>query len=72
MSFSPTPEQARLLGFIKTELAERGFAPTFEEMRAHLGLAYKSGVHRLLVGLEERGHIRRLHYRSRAIEVVSS
>ncbi len=71
MSFSPTPDQAKLLGFIKAQIAERGFAPTFEEMREHMGLSHRSGIHRLVTGLEGRGLIRRQFHKARAIEVLA-
>ena len=67
---SPTPRQAECLGFIGAFIETHGFAPSTEEMRAHLGLASKSGVVRILKELQERGLIRRLRDRARAIEVV--
>lgn len=70
MSLSLTIKQAQLLAFIEGRIEETGVAPSFEEMKDHLGLAAKSGVHRLICGLEERGSIRRLRNRARAIELV--
>lgn len=67
---SHTQRQGELLAYIKSYMAEKGFAPSTDEMTAHLGLASKSGVHRMLTGLEERGLIRRIFGRARAIEVV--
>ena len=67
---SLTQREADLLAFIAERLATDCVAPSFEEMQAHLGLASKSGVHRLLHGLEDRGRIRRLPGRHRAIEVI--
>lgn len=67
-----TPRQAELLSFIERYTAENGgVAPTFEEMMLAVDLASKSGIHRLLGGLEERGRIRRLRDRARAIEVLT-
>lgn len=65
-----TQRQLQLLRFIHAYMQEHGVPPSFEEMRAALGLRSKSGIHRLISALEERGHIRRLPYRARALEVV--
>lgn len=70
MSMGLTSRQRELLQFIRTHFAEKGVAPTFDQMGAFLGLQSKSGVHRLLTALEERGHIRRLPNRARAIALV--
>lgn len=71
MTVSLTPQQAVLLDFIQRYQADHnGVSPVFVEMQAALGHASKSGVHRLLEGLEERGAIRRLKQRARAIEIV--
>jgi repressor LexA len=51
-------------------MTEHGVPPSFEEMRDALKLKSKSGIHRLIIGLEERGYIRRLAYRARALEVL--
>lgn len=67
---SLTPREAELLFFLRERIEAHGVAPSFDEMRVHLGLSAKSGVHRLLSGLEERGRIRRLPNRARAIEVI--
>ena len=56
--------------FINRRLAEGGVSPSFEEMKEALDLKSKSGIHRLISGLEERGFIRRLPHRARALEVV--
>ncbi len=64
-----TQQQLRTLRFMSRHLREQGVAPTFDEIRTHLGLASKSGVHRLLTGLEERGAIRRRYSRTRGIEI---
>ncbi len=65
-----TPKQHQLLRFIQQRLAESGVAPSFEEMKEALGLRSKSGIHRLITALEERGFIRRLPNRARAVELL--
>lgn len=70
--FTLTAAQQRCLDFIRAHSAENGEAPSYDEMREALGLASKSGVNRLINALEERGAIRRLPNRRRAIEIVGS
>ncbi len=65
-----TRKQHELLSFINQRLADGGVSPSFEEMKLALGLRSKSGIHRLISGLQERGFIRRLPHRARALEVV--
>ncbi len=65
-----TPKQQELLSFIQTRLEEGGVSPSFEEMKDALYLRSKSGIHRLINALEERGFIRRLPNRARALEVL--
>ena len=65
-----TRKQHELLTFIQSKLEESGISPSFEEMKDALDLKSKSGVHRLISALEERGFIRRLPNRARALEVV--
>jgi repressor LexA len=65
-----TAKQHELLLFINKRLGERGVSPSFDEMREALDLKSKSGVHRLISALEERGFIRRLPNRARALEVA--
>lgn len=65
-----TQRQRQLLQYIERYVADRGVPPSFEEMRDALRLRSKSGIHRLIVGLEERGYIRRLPYRARALELT--
>lgn len=67
-----THKQRDCLAFIRAYMAEHGASPSFEEIREGLGLTSKSGVHRLLQALEERGRIRRLHDRARTIEIVDA
>lgn len=66
-----TPRQRDLLRFIVDYMAaSNGVAPSFGQMSGALGLKSKSGLHRLLCSLEERGFIRRLPHRARALEIV--
>ena len=65
-----TRKQHELLLFINGRLGAGGVSPSFEEMKEALNLKSKSGIHRLISGLEERGFIRRLPHRARALEVV--
>jgi repressor LexA len=65
-----TKKQYDLLQFINNHLKFRGVSPSFDEMKDALGLKSKSGIHRLITGLEERGFIRRLPHRARALEVL--
>ena len=67
-----TGKQRELLNFLARYLAENQHSPSFDEMREAVGLASKSGIHRLVTALEERGYIRRLANRARAIEVIRS
>lgn len=70
--FPGTARQMGLLRFIRGfQIAKGGISPTLEEMAAGIGLNAKSGISRLLDGLEERGHIRRLPNRTRAVEVLT-
>lgn len=65
-----TRKQYELLLFIDQRLKSTGVSPSFDEMKEALELKSKSGIHRLITGLEERGFIRRLAHRARALEVV--
>lgn len=65
-----TKKQYELLLFIDKRLKESGVSPSFDEMKEALGLRSKSGIHRLMTGLEERGFVRRLPHRARALEVL--
>ncbi|MEO5365341.1 MAG: transcriptional repressor LexA [Magnetococcus sp. WYHC-3] len=64
-----TKKQRDLLLFIHQRLSEDDIPPSFEEMKDALGLKSKSGIHRLISGLEERGYIERLPHRARALEI---
>ncbi|MEM0985636.1 MAG: transcriptional repressor LexA [Pseudomonadota bacterium] len=65
-----TAKQKELLLFIHERIKQDGVSPSFDEMKEALNLASKSGIHRLITALEERGFIRRLPNRARALEVV--
>ncbi|MFM8860575.1 MAG: transcriptional repressor LexA [Methylocystis sp.] len=65
-----TKKQSDLLRFIHERLKESGVPPSFDEMKEALDLRSKSGIHRLILALEERGFIRRLPNRARALEVL--
>ena len=65
-----TRKQHQLLLFIHQRLGEHGVSPSFDEMKDALGLRSKSGIHRLITALEERGFIRRLAHRARAVEIL--
>jgi repressor LexA len=65
-----TKKQHELLVFINARLQETGVCPSFDEMKDALGLKSKSGIHRLITGLEERGFVRRLPHRARALEIL--
>ena len=65
-----TKKQLDLLEFISKRVARDGVPPSFDEMKEALDLRSKSGIHRLITALEERGFIRRLAHRARAIEIV--
>ncbi|HSV02156.1 MAG TPA: transcriptional repressor LexA [Phenylobacterium sp.] len=65
-----TRKQHELLMFIHERIKETGVSPSFDEMKDALGLASKSGIHRLITALEERGFLRRLPHRARALEVI--
>jgi repressor LexA len=65
-----TRKQLELLEFIKVRMDRHGVPPSFDEMKDALDLRSKSGIHRLITALEERGFIRRLAHRARALEIV--
>ena len=65
-----TRKQHELLMFIQQRIQDTGVSPSFDEMKEALSLKSKSGIHRLITALEERGFIRRLPHRARALEVV--
>lgn len=68
---SLTAQQDKLLQFIEASLSESRVAPSFESMMVHLGIGSKSGVHRIVSALEERGYITRMPHRARAIALAS-
>jgi len=65
-----TRKQRELLFLIRDHIEKDGIPPSFDEMKVALGLRSKSGIHRLITGLEERGFIRRLPHRARALEII--
>jgi repressor LexA len=65
-----TKKQLELLLFIDGHLKEHGISPSFEEMKEAVNLKSKSGIHRLVTALEERGFLRRLPHRARALEII--
>ena len=65
-----TSKQKELLLYIHSRIKETGVSPSFDEMKEALDLASKSGIHRLITALEERGFLRRLAHRARALEVL--
>src|SRR5271168_1059932 len=65
-----TRKQHDLLVFIHQRIQETGVSPSFDEMKEALDLASKSGIHRLITALEERGFLRRLPHRARALQVL--
>ena len=65
-----TSKQRELLLFIHQRIKESGVSPSFDEMKEALDLASKSGIHRLITALEERGFLRRLPHKARALEVL--
>ena len=65
-----TKKQYQLLQILKKKIESCGYSPSFEEMKVSLGLKSKSGIHRLINGLEERGFIRRLPHRARSLEIL--
>lgn len=67
---SLTARQSDTLAFISSFQAEKGFGPSYREIAEALGMASKSNVHRIIIGLEERGAIRRLSDRARSVEVI--
>ena len=65
-----TKKQKNLLLFINKKLRSSGVSPSYEEMKESLNLKSKSGIHRLISALEERGFIKRLAHKARALEVI--
>ena len=67
-----TKKQHELLLFLEEKISLSGVTPSFEEMKKKVGLKSKSGIHRLISGLEERGFIKKLPFKARAIEILKS
>ena len=66
---TPTKREAALLDFMKAYLVENGYTPSYDECKEALGLLSKSGVHRMVKGLEQKGFIKSSPHRSRSIEI---
>ncbi len=67
-----TKKQHELLLFLEEKIAKSGVTPSFEEMKNKVGLKSKSGIHRLISALEDRGFIKKLPFKARAIEIIKS
>jgi len=67
-----TKKQHELLLFLEEKIAKSGVTPSFEEMKNKVGLKSKSGIHRLISALEDRGFIKKLPFKARAIEILKS
>ena len=65
-----TPKQHKLLQFIEQSIQKQGISPSFEEMKTFMGLKSKSGIHRLVAGLEGKGYIRHLPNQARTVEII--
>ena len=65
-----TRKQHQLLTYIDNHLKSNGIPPSYDEMKDALNLKSKSGIHRLITGLEERGFLRRLPHKARALEIL--
>lgn len=68
--FGLTVRQKDLLDYIEQYVGSRGYSPSYDEMKTALGLASKSGIHRLVAALAERGHIKKMADKARSITVV--
>lgn len=68
--FGLTPTQKKVLDFIRSNIAQHGVAPSYEEMAAAAGKKSKSGIHRIMVALADRGYIKRIPNSARAIMVL--
>ena len=65
-----TKKQKELLSYIQNFQNKNGVTPSYEEMKSALDLKSKSGIHRLIIALEERGFVRRLAHKARALEII--
>ena len=65
-----TKKQKELLNYILKFQSNNGVTPSYEEMKSALSLKSKSGIHRLVIALEERGFVRRLAHKARALEII--
>lgn len=69
---SLTPQQQKLFTFIKEKIEASGIAPSYLEMQRFMGLASKSGIHRMLEDIEVKGRMRRLKGKARAMEIIEA
>lgn len=67
-----TKRQGELLAYLAEQVQDHGLIPAYDQMAKALGIASKSGVHRMVLALEERGFIRRIPHRARAIEIIKT
>ena len=67
-----TKKQKELFEYLNNFISKNGISPSFEEMKNALNLKSKSGIHRLITSLEQRGFIKRLPHRARAMEIIKS
>jgi repressor LexA len=67
-----TQQQSRLLAFITSFIADKGYSPSYDDMRLALGLKSKSGIYALIDRLKERGHIKHTYGIARSVEIVRS
>jgi repressor LexA len=71
MQYSLTPKQSELLAYIRAYIAQNnGVAPSFDEMRDAMGIAAKSGIHRMIDGLQARGYVSRMKGQARSLVLV--
>lgn len=67
-----TKKQKKLFDYLKEYISKSGISPSFEEMKSALGLKSKSGIHGLIISLEQRGFIKRLKHKARAMEIIKN
>jgi repressor LexA len=65
-----TPLQAKTKAFVRSYIQANSYSPSYQDVADHLGLATRSGAHRVLTELIDRGHLRRKHNRARSLEVI--
>jgi len=65
-----TPNQVKLLRYIKKYIADNEWSPSYEEMQKHMNIKSKSGIHALIKALVERGKVKNLKYKKRSVEII--